>query len=416
VSVKDRNPGEKCWVTQVTDVKEVLMGAKILVVDDEPSLLRLTGYSLEIEGYEVITAQTGAEALKKVHTERPDLIVLDVMLPDMNGLEVCRQLRSSPEMVDLPIIMLSARTQVTDRVKGLKSGADEYVTKPFDSDELVARIETLLERARRLRQVPMAKRGKVIGFVGAKGGVGTTTVALNVALALASSKLRTVAVEMTPYFGTFSPQLGMAPDKTLADLLELEPTHITEQELSRRLIQHPTGLHVLFGSQQISETREMSPERAEAIVKGLAGMTDYTILDLRCHPSAASRAALRCCDAVVLVLEPDPACIASGKAALDLFKAWGISEEVIGAVIVNRAGVIVPTLFGEILPEIRSRLGCRIMGVVPPALDLCLKALKVDSHLATAQPDLSFVATMTELAHRLASSEEAVEPLEYAHG
>ncbi|HVT61788.1 MAG TPA: response regulator [Thermoanaerobaculia bacterium] len=109
------------------------MKARVLVVDDEPSLLRLTEYSLRAEGYTVTTAETAAEGLRKVHTERPDLLVLDVMLPDMSGVEVCQQIRGNPETADLPIIMLSARALTTDKVKGLRSGADEYVTKPVDS-------------------------------------------------------------------------------------------------------------------------------------------------------------------------------------------------------------------------------------------------------------------------------------------
>jgi DNA-binding response OmpR family regulator len=392
------------------------MRGKVLVVDDEPSLLRLTEYSLGIEGYKVLTAQTGGDALAKVQADRPDVIVLDVMLPDMSGLEVCRQLRSNPETIDLPIIMLSARVQVTDRVRGLKAGADEYVNKPFDSDELLARIETLIDRARRMRQTQPTRQANIMGFVGVKGGVGTTTVALNVALALANNKKRTIAIELAPYWGTFSFQLGLTPTKSLADFYDLDPNRITEQELAARLIQHPSGLQVLFGSQQLNGLKELKTEQAEAIIKGLAGMAEYTVIDVCTHPSAASRAVLQSCDLVVLVLEPDPTCITLGKTTLDLLKTWGVGEESVAAVLVNRTGVIIPALFSEIIPEIRSRLGCKIVGVIPPALDLCLRALKVDTRQIPAQPDPAFVTTISELANRLATSQLTLESVEYAHG
>ena len=115
------------------------MAGKILIVDDEPDLLRLIAYALQIEGYQIVTASTGMEGLRKVQSENPDLAILDLMLPDINGVEICKQLRSQPETADLPIMVLSARVQVADKVRALQAGADEYVSKPVDSDELVAR-------------------------------------------------------------------------------------------------------------------------------------------------------------------------------------------------------------------------------------------------------------------------------------
>ncbi len=128
------------------------MKSKNMIVDDEPNILRLIGYSLEAAGYEIVTAKTGAEALKVVALEQPDLIVLDVMLPDMSGMDVCQQLRKNPQTTDLPIIMLSARAQVADKVEGLKAGADEYATKPVDAEEMTARVAALLERREHLVQ------------------------------------------------------------------------------------------------------------------------------------------------------------------------------------------------------------------------------------------------------------------------
>ena len=122
------------------------MGAKILVVDDEPNALHMIGYALQAEGYEVVVAQNGAEAISKAQTEAPDLVILDVMMPDMSGTEVCEQLRKSQETFSLPIIMLSAKTQVSDKVSGLEAGADEYLTKPITPQELVAPVKALLGR------------------------------------------------------------------------------------------------------------------------------------------------------------------------------------------------------------------------------------------------------------------------------
>lgn len=120
--------------------------AVILVVDDEELIQELLKFNLEKEGYQVITADDGPKGLKIVEEKRPDLVVLDIMLPGMNGLEVCSQLRRNPKFSDLPVIMLTAKGEEIDKVLGLEIGADDYITKPFSPRELLARIRARLRR------------------------------------------------------------------------------------------------------------------------------------------------------------------------------------------------------------------------------------------------------------------------------
>lgn len=129
-------------------VKDKLtMKGKILVVDDEPDALELIEVNLKAAGFEVIVADDGREALQKARTVTPDLILLDVMLPEMDGLEVCKTLRRDTETTRIPIIMLTARAAEMDRVLGLELGADDYITKPFSPRELILRVKNLIERA-----------------------------------------------------------------------------------------------------------------------------------------------------------------------------------------------------------------------------------------------------------------------------
>lgn len=120
------------------------MNGKILVVDDEESLVRLITYNLSKEGFTMLTALDGLEAWQLIQTERPDLIILDLMLPGKDGLEICRDLRR--ENIDTPIIMLTARDEEIDKVLGLELGADDYMTKPFSVRELLARVKAILRR------------------------------------------------------------------------------------------------------------------------------------------------------------------------------------------------------------------------------------------------------------------------------
>lgn len=124
------------------------MKPKILVVDDEPEAVELIEFNLKQAGFRVETAADGVEALKKARASLPSLIVLDVMLPELDGLEVCKMLRRDPATASLPIIMLTAKAAEIDRVLGLELGADDYVTKPFSPRELVVRINKIIERSR----------------------------------------------------------------------------------------------------------------------------------------------------------------------------------------------------------------------------------------------------------------------------
>ncbi len=122
------------------------MAQTVLVVDDEPDLLELVRVNLRQAGFEVKTAGSGREALEALRREVPDLMVLDLMLPDLSGTELCRRVRENPELSHLPILMLTARAEELDRVVGFEVGADDYVTKPFSPRELVLRVRAVLRR------------------------------------------------------------------------------------------------------------------------------------------------------------------------------------------------------------------------------------------------------------------------------
>lgn len=124
------------------------MRPKVLLVEDDPHLVELVSYNLEKENFDVICTGDGEEALVLAVEEKPDLVILDWMIANLSGIEVCRRLRRAPATANLPIVMLTARAEEADRIRGLETGADDYITKPFSPRELVARIRALLRRLR----------------------------------------------------------------------------------------------------------------------------------------------------------------------------------------------------------------------------------------------------------------------------
>jgi two-component system phosphate regulon response regulator PhoB len=137
------------------------MSAKVLVVEDEAPLAEILRYNLESEGFRVAHAESGEEALILLDEERPDLVVLDWMLPGVSGIELCRRLRSMTNSRTIPIIMLTARGEESDRIRGLSTGADDYVTKPFSLPELMARVKAILRRTAPRRMADVLKIGDV---------------------------------------------------------------------------------------------------------------------------------------------------------------------------------------------------------------------------------------------------------------
>ena len=143
------------------EARAISTSTKVLVVEDEAPLAEMLRYNLKAEGFRVVHAETGEEALMLLDEERPDLVVLDWMLPGVSGIELCRRLRSKSDTCSLPIIMLTARGEESDRVRGLSTGADDYVTKPFSLPELMARVKAILRRSAPRRMAEVLKIGDI---------------------------------------------------------------------------------------------------------------------------------------------------------------------------------------------------------------------------------------------------------------
>jgi two-component system phosphate regulon response regulator PhoB len=137
------------------------MAVRILIVEDEEALALLLRYNLEAEGYEVETISRGDEAEVRLREQIPDLVMLDWMLPGLSGIELCRRIRTRQETTDVPVIMLTARTEESDRIRGLATGADDYIVKPFSVPELLARVQAVLRRARPSQIAPVLVLGDV---------------------------------------------------------------------------------------------------------------------------------------------------------------------------------------------------------------------------------------------------------------
>ncbi len=378
------------------------MSGKVLIVDDQTVMLRLIAIPLEQEGFTTVTAMTGVDALQKIQSERPDLVIMDVMLPDTNGIDVVRRVRQVLNLTDLPIIILSGQTELAAKIQGLEAGADDYVTKPVDPKEMVVRVKAMLARTQRLRQsAPAAaapsRQGRLIAVIGAKGGVGTTTVSANMAVAIAMRNHRTVLAELRPYYGTLVRHFGITPSATLSQLLELAPKAITEAQITARLMPLQPGLQLLAGPQHLREYREIQAEQADALVGALVNMASYVVADLPHLPSVANRAVLRAAQMIILVMEPESSCIAAAAAMVELLRAWSVPTTSIKLVMVNRT----QSVQQQSVVEIERTLGCELLGTVVAAADVAVNAINGGRPILNAAPGTLVAGTLKEIADRV---------------
>jgi pilus assembly protein CpaE len=304
------------------------------------------------------------------------------------------------ETIDIPVIMLSALAQVPDKIKGLEAGADEYITKPITPGELVARVKALLGRFRQVRRSQPKHPAKVLGFIGAKGGVGTTTIALNIATALVMQEKKVIAAELRSSYGTFSAQLNLDQPQSMASLLEHDLSKINEREVSLHLVGLPSGLRLLVGPQSASEYRRIEPQQVETIIQVIASMVDYVILDLPCHHWDANQTAIRRCDLVALVVEPESTALASGIVAVNQMRSWGVYGNRLGVIIVNRAQLVLPIK----LDQIRTMLGHEVVGVIPTAAEALITSQRAGLPVVLYQPSNDVSKAYIDITKRISAS------------
>jgi DNA-binding response OmpR family regulator len=372
---------------------------RLLIVEDDAKLLQALERHFLAAGYEVVCARSGADALSKAQAMKPDLVILDIMLPGMSGFDVCSRLRAEQPQGKLPIIILSALSDVRDRVKGLDIGADDYVTKPFDLGELAARVKARLKMARSPASTEPTHEALVVGFLGAKGGVGTTTTAANVAGALASRGQQVVIVDLQPWPGAMGLYLRLDSDGR-SGWLGLAPAEITPGGVAAFLSPYARGLQALLPAPDPTVNDQSTPDRVDALLRSCTALADYVVVDLPRVPSSITRSALPTCDLVVMVVEPLSSCVRLAKRTIDLLNAWGLPPGRIRAAVVYRLPWATP-LSAE---AVARALGCTLLGTVPPHADLSAAAIDSGKLIATSARESFAANALTSLADAIVAT------------
>ena len=372
------------------------MAEKILIVDDDMETLRLVGLMLQRQGYQIVAASNGTQALGLTRNEKPDLIVLDVMMPDMDGYEVTRQLRQDKDTLDIPIILFTAKSQVDDKVTGYEVGADDYLTKPVHPAELVAHIKALLARGKNRAAVPQEK-GYTIGFIAAKGGLGVSSLALNLAISMRlRSKTEVIAVELRPGQGSWGVELAFPETDGLNKLLKLKTAEITKARVEKELVRMPSGLHLLMASNYSRDNLAFEAvDQMKTILQYLESIGKIILLDIGTNYIPDLDAILESCDEVVLVTEPQPVTIQRTRTMLEELNQKGFGKsKLLSLVLINRMRTDVQYS----ISQVQDTLHVPVLQMVPPVPELAYQASMRNIPLIDVQPEGLLTQQFTKLA------------------
>ncbi|HET6847067.1 MAG TPA: response regulator [Anaerolineales bacterium] len=387
------------------------MTEKILIIDDDTDTLRLVGLMLQHQGYSISTASNGAAGITKATEEQPDVILLDVMMPEMDGYEVTRRLRADGRTQAIPILMFTAKSLLNDRVAAFEVGVDDYLTKPTNPADLQSHVRQLLERGREKRaaataEPPTEKQlSRKIGVLSARAGMGVSVLSMNLAAALQMrSQAEVILAEFTPGQGTLAMDLGMSSPRGVSELLQCDPAAITPERVRAGLERHTSGVQVLLASDSPRESALLGrTEQMEAVFRALDGMAPYLVLDMGAGLRSWAATMLNECNERIVVTDAGPNMLQHTRILLEEMAALGLPAEDVRVVLNHR--VRFDTQFP--VAEAEHALGHLITATLRPAPELMMAASRRHLPGVLAMPEDPVAEQILKMADSLLQADQA---------
>ncbi|MPM21972.1 Sensor histidine kinase RcsC [bioreactor metagenome] len=366
-------------------------GIKILLVDDEPNILEFLEMGLLNEGYRVRTALDGMTAVTIADQFEPHIVVLDVMMPDMDGYQVTATLRQMPATALTPILMFTAKSQVDDKVAGYDAGVDDYLTNPVHPAELVAHIKALLGRSRARNSAAAAQapvqKSHMVGVVACRGGLGVSSCVLNLATTYAQAyKTPVYAVELRPGQGTWALELGFNNQEGLSNLLQKQVSEITPSVVESSFVATSYGIKLLLAPSDVANL-DFGGMAAKlvAIVKALSNVQGIVLLDIGTNFIPGFENICQNLQEMILLTEPQLITVRRTKNFIqNLNKANLMAGKSIDLVIYNRIRADVQMSSMQVTEELD---GMPVSLLIPPAPEMANQATQRHMPLINLQPE-----------------------------
>jgi pilus assembly protein CpaE len=381
-----------------------MAATKVLVVDDDLNIQRVLVFTLKQEGFDVVVASDGAAGVEMARTAQPDLILMDVAMPKLDGYAATQQIRAAEEGRRVPIIMLTAEADVGQRVKGLRAGADDDIVKPFHPLELMARIKALLARGGGVQRETgeQSSLGQLCLFYGAKGGVGTTTIAINTAIALARDlKRRTGLIDANLQFGDMRVFLDLGLDN--ASIVNAIGEPDLDADLLRKLaVKHHTGIELLLAPPSpeaadiVVERQRQHPEALTNLLNLSRRLWDYTLVDMVKTIDDFNLQLFDEADVIFVVMTADLSCLKNVRLVLETMSSLGYERSKVQLVL-NRSNAYT----GINVNNAESALGRKIDYQIVNEYRGAISALNSGEPFMSSRPDGPLGRSVTDFARAL---------------
>jgi len=361
---------------------------RILVIDDEPINHQLVAHALMPLQAELHFAENGKNGIAQARILQPDIIITDVMMPEVNGYDVARILRREPQFAATPILVLTAQSGLQDKLKSFEAGADDHLTKPFDASELVVRVTSLLRRVEAVKlsghKAAASEGAKVIAVHSLRGGIGSSTLAVNLGIALAGLWHKpTILLDLTMTAGQVALMLNMTLKRTWADIAHFSANELDTDSLTSIIGGHESSLHFIAAPTFPSDAETLRAETLGKALQLVRAQYEYVIVDLPHDFSEFSIHALDAADTILMLASPDMASIRAVTAALDTYEKLGYPKDKIKFVL----NAVFPhsNLSKD---KLEAALGMPAYVTIPYVRDVFVEAINLGQPPVFERPDL----------------------------
>jgi pilus assembly protein CpaE len=377
---------------------------RVLLIDDEPFYYKLLNRPMKDAGHQFDYSKTGKEGLAKISATKPEVIIVDLRLPDISGHDILERLRRDSEYSNIPVIVITARNELGDKLKAFELGADDYLIKPFQPEELVARMRILARRGRAMRIVSQMEKSDeklttIIAIHSLRGGVGTTSISVNLALAIKQIWAKeTLLVDAVFSAGQVAMMLNTKPRFSWEDFAEVELKNIDEELIGNIVTKHPTGLSFVAAPRSPIAIDSFSDDFWKTVLSKLAKQYEFIVIDTAHDFTDITIQMLNFANNLVLVVAPEMSSLRAAMSAMDIYDKLGFPVEKIKLLLNSNSSIV-----GIRQAQIEKVLGHPVDFVIPYEPEEVIRAVNFGEPFFLKNSALPISMKLEDMAYILSN-------------